>query len=302
MGRRLYPVLLGIQSQSVSHSAKRELPVMSSVATSVNRRSTSAIVLSHKGQASMSTSNAQNRFGLDRMEEYYVSFKEKRSIYAKAQFEVESLKSAFPDISNLIGMRDWGPYTIHVDPYFLELVWEFYVSYKAQQRLLKHKGCTDTLSCLPSVWNTTEVPIEVSILRACIMDHVHINVGENIADKFKRRAKKQATSLPYPSLVSMLCVRASFPLFWPLDKTLRVDSVITLATKIEKDAPATKQTKSTENRTPPPPSAPLNTSTDQFHAAVAPTTTPHDFLKLAQRAQLHEIQLMKLSKASPSMI
>ncbi|MCD9642484.1 hypothetical protein HAX54_029322, partial [Datura stramonium] len=35
--------------------------------------------------------------------------------------------------------------------------------------------------------NTTEVPIEVVILIACIMDHVHINVGEIIADQFKRR-------------------------------------------------------------------------------------------------------------------
>ncbi|MCD7462164.1 hypothetical protein HAX54_047900, partial [Datura stramonium] len=32
---------------------------------------------SHRGQASMRTSNAHVRFGLDRMEEYYVSFKEK---------------------------------------------------------------------------------------------------------------------------------------------------------------------------------------------------------------------------------
>ncbi|MCE0481254.1 hypothetical protein HAX54_038849, partial [Datura stramonium] len=33
------------------------------------------------------------------------------------------------------------------------------------------------------------------------MDHVHINVGEIIADQFKRRAKQQAMTLPFPNLV-----------------------------------------------------------------------------------------------------
>ncbi|MCE3214900.1 hypothetical protein HAX54_000236 [Datura stramonium] len=182
------------------------------------------------------------------MEEYYVAFKEKRSIYAEAQFEVDSLKNSFPDIHDQIRMRDWGPFTIPIDPYFSKLVWEFYASYWARKQLLKHKGHIDTLPCLPSVWvrgleNTTEVLIEVAILVACIMDHVHINVGELIADEFKRRAK-----------------------------------------------------------TPPPPSTYSTTSTTQFHPAVVPAPTPLDFLKIAQRAQVHESQLMKLSKAIPSMI
>ncbi|MCD7464929.1 hypothetical protein HAX54_000230 [Datura stramonium] len=97
----------------------------------------------HKGKESMSNSNTPslsskeaqrimlNLFGLARMEKYYVSFKEKRSIHTKAHFEVESFKNAFPDIYYQIGMRDWGPFTIYVDPYFSELVWEFYASYKA---------------------------------------------------------------------------------------------------------------------------------------------------------------------------
>ncbi|MCE2055769.1 hypothetical protein HAX54_043361 [Datura stramonium] len=92
-------------------------------------------------------------FGLDRLEEYYVAFKEKRSIHAEVQFEVESFKNAFPDICDQIGMRDWGPFTIPVDPYFPELVWEFYASYKARQWLLKHKDRTETLPCLPSADN-----------------------------------------------------------------------------------------------------------------------------------------------------
>ncbi|MCE3052263.1 hypothetical protein HAX54_052021 [Datura stramonium] len=52
-----------------------------------------------------------------------------------------------PPISN----RDWGPFTIPMDPYFPEFVWEFYAPYNAQQIILKHKGRVDTIPCLPSV-------------------------------------------------------------------------------------------------------------------------------------------------------
>ncbi|MCE3049758.1 hypothetical protein HAX54_045725, partial [Datura stramonium] len=44
---------------------------------------------------------------------------------------VESIKDEFPDIYNQISIRYWGPFTIPVDPYFPELVWEFYASYRA---------------------------------------------------------------------------------------------------------------------------------------------------------------------------
>ncbi|MCD9559717.1 hypothetical protein HAX54_017889 [Datura stramonium] len=74
------------------------------------------------------------------MGKYYVAFKEKRSIHAEAQFEVDSFKNAFPNIYDQIGMRNWDPFTIPVDPYFLELVWEFYASYRSRQQLIKHKG------------------------------------------------------------------------------------------------------------------------------------------------------------------
>ncbi|MCE3215530.1 hypothetical protein HAX54_002738 [Datura stramonium] len=57
-----------------------------------------------------------------------------------------------------------------------------------------------------------------------------------------------------------------------------------------------------ENRTPPPPSASSHISAAQFHTVVVPTPTPPDFLKVAQRAQVHESQLVKLAKAIPSMI
>ncbi|MCD9644022.1 hypothetical protein HAX54_031992, partial [Datura stramonium] len=64
------------------------------------------------------------------MEEYYVSFKEKRSIYVEAKFEVGSFKNAFPDIYYQIVIWDWGPFTIHIDTYFPDFVWEFYASCK----------------------------------------------------------------------------------------------------------------------------------------------------------------------------
>ncbi|MCE3052481.1 hypothetical protein HAX54_052731 [Datura stramonium] len=153
-----------------------------------------------------------------------------------------------------IGMRDWGPFTIPVDPYLLELVCEFYASYKAWKIILHHKDRADTIPCLLSVWNTTQVPIKVAILFAYIVDDTHINVGEIIADQFKRKAKQQATSLPYPSLVSILCLWDSCPLFRSLDKSMRVEGVITLDTKTDKDAPALKRPRAMEDRIQPPPS------------------------------------------------
>ncbi|MCE0482039.1 hypothetical protein HAX54_040373 [Datura stramonium] len=94
------------------------------------------------------------------IEEYYMTFKEKRSIHAETQFEVEPFKTDFANIYYQIGMRDWGPFTILVDPYFPKLVWEFYASYKAWKCLQKHKVQTNTMPCLPSIWvRGQEVPI-----------------------------------------------------------------------------------------------------------------------------------------------
>ncbi|MCE2055305.1 hypothetical protein HAX54_042379 [Datura stramonium] len=91
------------------------------------------------------------RFRLDKMESYYLSFKGNRFITAEPQFEVESFKDDVLNIYNQIGIRDWGPLTIPVGPYFPKLVWEFYASYKVRQSNLKHKGRVDTMPCLPSV-------------------------------------------------------------------------------------------------------------------------------------------------------
>ncbi|MCE3049814.1 hypothetical protein HAX54_045841 [Datura stramonium] len=91
-------------------------------------------------------------FGLDNMEAYYFSFKEKRSITAEAQFEVESFKDDFPNIYNHIDIQNCGPFTIPVGSYFPELVWEFCTSYRVWQSTLKKKGRVDTMPCLQSVW------------------------------------------------------------------------------------------------------------------------------------------------------
>ncbi|MCD9645674.1 hypothetical protein HAX54_034740 [Datura stramonium] len=97
----------------------------------------------------------------------------------------------------------------------------------------------DCIRLIPSR-NTSEVPIKVAILLYCIMEHVNINVREIISDQFRRKSKKQATTLPFPTLVSMLCMRDAFPLLRSLDKTIRAHGVITLATKTDKEAPMIK--------------------------------------------------------------
>ncbi|MCE3215960.1 hypothetical protein HAX54_004211 [Datura stramonium] len=116
------------------------------------------------------------------------------------------------------------------------------------------------------------------------------------------RDKQQATTLPFPNLVSMLCMRAACPLFRPLDRAMQANSVITLATKTDKDAPVMKRTKCTRYKTPPPPSASSHTSAVPFDTAEFHSPTPPDLLNIAQRAKIHERQLVQLAKAVPSMI
>ncbi|MCD9644706.1 hypothetical protein HAX54_033126 [Datura stramonium] len=173
------------------------------------------------------------------MEEFYMAFKEKCIIHAEAQFDIESFKTACPDIYHQIGTCDWGPFTIPVDLYLPELVCEFYVSYRARQQLMERRGHTKAFPCLTL-------------------------------------AKKQVTALPFPNLVSMLCMRVSCPLFRPLDRTVQDNNVITLATKIDKEA-AVRQIESHNS-------------------------PPLDLLNIAQRSNMHENQLVRFAKAIPSMI
>ncbi|MCD9644393.1 hypothetical protein HAX54_032591, partial [Datura stramonium] len=128
------------------------------------------------------------------MEEYYIAFKEKYIIHVEDQFDAESFNTTCRNIYYQIGTRDLDPFTVPIDPYFLEQAWEFYESYRARKQLLKHKGRTEAFLCLTSV-------------------------------------------------------------------TVQAKSVITLATKTNKEAPVMKREKYTGNMTPPPPSASMQTST-----------------------------------------
>ncbi|MCE3049425.1 hypothetical protein HAX54_044805 [Datura stramonium] len=95
---------------------------------------------------------------------------------------------------------------------------------------------------------------------------------------------------------------ASCPLFRLLDKIVWADGMITLDAKIDKDAPALKRAKDTKNRTQPPPSMLSSTIDGQFQVAEVPASTPTDLFKIAQIAQAHESQIVKLAKSIPSMI
>ncbi|MCD7464416.1 hypothetical protein HAX54_052701 [Datura stramonium] len=85
------------------------------------------------------------------MEVHYITFKETRSIIVEAQFEVESFKEDFLGIYNQIGTRDLGPFTVLVDPYFPELVWEFYASYKGETKHLQEQGPSGYYDMCPSI-------------------------------------------------------------------------------------------------------------------------------------------------------
>ncbi|MCE0481885.1 hypothetical protein HAX54_040065 [Datura stramonium] len=134
------------------------------------------------------------------------------------------------------------------------------------------------------------------------MEGVHINVGELIADQFKWKANQQATTLPFPNLVSMLCLRAACPLFRQLDRTVRVDHVITLANKTDEDAQVLKRGKYTESNHLQPTMASSHTSEVPVCIVEPHTTLYPNLLVLAQKAKAHENHLMKLAKAIPSMI
>ncbi|MCD9645461.1 hypothetical protein HAX54_034411 [Datura stramonium] len=247
------------------------------------------------------------------MEEYYVAFKEKRSIHEESQFDVNSFKNAFPDIHDQNGMRDWGPFTILVDLYFLELGLEvpitleainlIYLVYPIQSQSIFCKKFEARMwldlvcSRLMPSQNTTKVPIKVAILVACIMDHVHINVGgahcQSIQTKNQAASQGIAISQPHEYVMCAGCM----PFVPPIGQDYTTGIVITLATKTDKVAPAMKRSKCTTRKTPPPPSASSTTSTAQFHPAFDPAPTPPYLLKIAQRAQVHESELVKLAKA-----
>ncbi|MCE2055404.1 hypothetical protein HAX54_042529 [Datura stramonium] len=97
---------------------------------------------------------SQLLFGLEGMETYYLSFKEKRAMTEETIFNVDSFKDDFPDSGKQFEIWDCESFTQPLDPYFPEFVWEFYTFYGARQDLLKYKGRVDLIPCLSSmlVW------------------------------------------------------------------------------------------------------------------------------------------------------
>ncbi|MCE3052450.1 hypothetical protein HAX54_052675 [Datura stramonium] len=87
-----------------------------------------------------------------------------------------------------------------------------------------------------------------------------------------------------------------------LHKTVWADGAITLDTKTDKDALALKQAKGTKNKTQLLPSMLSNKTEAQFQAVEVPASILIVLFKIAQMAQVHESQIVKLAKAIPSMI
>ncbi|MCD7469291.1 hypothetical protein HAX54_008222 [Datura stramonium] len=303
----------------------------------------------HTSQASVPTNTHQERFALEGMDDFYITFKEKCTIHA------ESFNAASAYIYHKIGMCGWSPFTIPIDPCILELVWEFYASCRARQQLMKQEGRTEAFPHLTSVWvrgqevhvmpeainsldwdepipphpflhhkveekvhqfqwvasviaqgqpqwavfkglihqrdlkfdpnmwldfvfsrlipsqNTLEVPIEVAILLSCMMEHVHINVGKIIADQSRQKAKQQATKFPFPTLINRQR--------GPNDK----------AGKVYKEHE---------------PTITLGIFSHSYYpnADDSQNSPPPELLNIAQRAKMHENQLLRLAKAIPTMI
>ncbi|MCD9560988.1 hypothetical protein HAX54_019855 [Datura stramonium] len=83
---------------------------------------------------------------------------------------------------------------------------------------------------------------------------------------------------------------------------VQTNSVVTLATKTNKEAPAVKRAKNTGNIAPPSPLASTHTKTSPLYTAETYNSLPPDLINIAQRAKMHENKLVRLAKALPSMI
>ncbi|MCD9639940.1 hypothetical protein HAX54_024933, partial [Datura stramonium] len=167
---------------------------------------------------------------------------------------------------------------------------------------MKNRRPNQRIARLMPSQNILEVPVEVVILLACIMKNVHINVGEIIADQFRRKSKQQATTFSFPSLVNMLCLRAECPLWHSLDRTIHLHGVITLDTKTDKEAPMIRRARDAGHLTPPSPLASSHIATAPANASAPQISPPPDLLNIVQRVKMRENHLVRLSRAIPSMI
>ncbi|MCD7461315.1 hypothetical protein HAX54_045871, partial [Datura stramonium] len=108
-------------------------------------------------------------------------------------------------------------------------------------------------------------------------------MGEIIVDQFKQKAKKKATTFSFPNQASMLCMRAACTLFRPLDRIVQANSLITLATKINKEALVMKRAKYTGYMPPPSPSPSTHIIAAPLHTVNSHNSPAPDLLNIAQR-------------------
>ncbi|MCE3050560.1 hypothetical protein HAX54_047520 [Datura stramonium] len=82
----------------------------------------------------------QLHFGFEGVEDYYLSFQEKRTITNEVWFDVNFFKENIPNTTNQFHIWDWDPSTEVPSPYFSKFVREFYASYWAGHDILKLQG------------------------------------------------------------------------------------------------------------------------------------------------------------------
>ncbi|MCE3052048.1 hypothetical protein HAX54_051471 [Datura stramonium] len=205
-------------------------------------------------------------------------------------------------------MHDWGPFTIPVDPYLPDLVWEFYASYRERQQLLNCRDHTEEFSFLTSIWvRGQEVPVTPEEINSIYWDEpipshpIFRNKVEDKANQFQWVAnliEKGRTQWD----ISKGLIHWRDLKFEARMWTVQANSVITLATKIDKEDPVMKRENYTRNMTPPSPSASIHTTTAPLHTTESHNSPPPDLLNIVQRDKMHENQLVRLAKAIPSII
>ncbi|MCE0481154.1 hypothetical protein HAX54_038638 [Datura stramonium] len=247
---------------------------------------------SHTGQASVPINTPQERFGLKGMEDFYRTFKEKCFIHAKAKFDVESFKTSMEQIMKLDDRTEAFPR--------LTSVW------KIEDKANQFQWVARVIALGKPQWAVSKGLIHRRDLkfdaRMWLYLHVNINVGEITVDQFRRKAKQQPTTLPFPSLVSRLCLRVECPLWHSLDNTIQVHGVITLDTKTNKESPMIKRERYVGHMTPPSPVASSHIAKAPANARASQISPPPDLLNIAQMEKMHENQLVRLAKDIPSII
>ncbi|MCD9642875.1 hypothetical protein HAX54_029917, partial [Datura stramonium] len=195
----------------------------------------------------------------------------------------------------------------------------------ARQRNLRHKGRVDTLPFLSSMWvrdqEVNVTPEAINSLYWAKPIQPNLVFSRKVEDKENQDTTQVPLRLKF-SWLALWIIHISM-----LEKSLRINSkgrpssrkhhclipafhwikleaegVITLDTKIDKDAPASTRSKGMGDRINPPPSVFSSTTAGSSQATVVTASLPTDLLIIAQMAQAHESQIIKLAKAILSMI